>query len=416
MTTPPAAGAGPAVPAAAAGWRRAELAYCSNVHPGTGPDALAGHLRGPIRAVRERRGLGSMAAGLWLPAAAARALDPAGPATDPGRLAGLLADAGLALRTLNGFPFGDFHGDRVKEAVYRPAWDRPERLDYTLSLARVLARCLDPTAAEGTISTLPLGFAAGWSPDRHVRALEQLCRLAAGLQDLAGHGGRPIRVCLEPEPDCVIETTDQAIRLFGEELPAAARLAGVPADALRDHLGLCFDVCHQAVQFEDPAESLGRLAAAGVRVAKIQVSSALEVRDPARADLADALAPFAEPRYLHQVRCRDADGRLHGRRDLPDALADGFARSGPWRIHFHVPIQHAAAAGGIGTTRDAILRTLDHLAAVPAPRPHLEVETYTWLVLPPARRPRDQASLVAGLAGELAWLEREMTRRGLLAG
>ncbi|MBK1630158.1 hypothetical protein CKO31_05255 [Thiohalocapsa halophila] len=388
-----------------------DLGFCSNVFAGADWPAVEANLLGPIRDVRERRRLDRMTTGLWLSAAATAHL-----AADPAPLVDALATSGVDLVTLNGFPFGDFHAERVKQRVYTPAWDTPQRLDYTLDLARILVRCLPARAAFGTISTLPLGYAAQWHPDRHAAALAALCRLAAALARIADETGRAIRVCLEPEPDCVLEHTIQAIRLFTEELPAAAQRCGVARSAIESHLGLCFDVCHQAVQFEDIDASLRALASAGVTVGKVQVSSALELPEPAAAGA--LLGPFAEPRYLHQVRCRRADGRIVASPDLAQALADpDLPRDGPWRVHFHVPIQHPPqGADGLGTTAPAILQALDYLAAAPDHRPHLEVETYTWRVLPPEHRPRDTHTLTSGLCAELAWLETHLAERGLLDG
>lgn len=413
-------------------WRREELAYCSNVHPGADLASVFANLDGPIAAVRRERGLPYMGCGLWLSAAAARELAPA-----PERLAERLAASGLFLFTLNGFPYGDFHRDRIKEAVYRPAWDAPERLSYTLDLARILARCLPSDQPYGSISTLPLGFAPDWGPARQAEALDNLCRLAETLEGLRGATGRRIRVCLEPEPGCVLETTDQAIALFGRDLPAAAARNGSDGAVLRDHLGLCYDVCHQAVMFEDAADSLARLDAAGVPIGKVQISSALEAADPRTAVPDGALARFVEPRYLHQVRAPGPDGRLRGAMDLEDLLAGRepqFARDEPWdpspdrpwRIHFHVPIQtETFGDSGLRATSDAIRRVLDSLASragptgrgpsAAEPRPHLEVETYTWELLPSDLRPRGPEGLVRGLAAELEWLEDRMEERGLLA-
>lgn len=398
-----------AAPAGPPTWPRADLCYCANVHPGADLAAVEANIAGPIAAVRRRRSLDRMACGLWLAAPVARIL-----AGQPGRLKNLLAAHGLGLITLNGFPYGDFHAGRVKEAVYAPAWDTPERLAYSLDLARILAHCLPDDGAEGTISSLPLGWAPEWGPRRHGVALGHLCDLAAGLAALRAETGRHIRLCLEPEPSSVLETTEQAIELFVSDLPAAAEARGFEVSILAEYLGLCLDICHQAVMFEDPALSLVRLREAGIAIGKVQVSSALRVPDPARADLVALLAPFAEPRYLHQVRTLGQDGALTGRDDLPQALAD-LPRSGPWHIHYHVPIQEGALGPGLGTTQAAIAATLDQLASLPGVRPHLEVETYTWQVLPPHRRPAGPDDLAAGLAAELAWLEAQMRARGLLA-
>lgn len=394
-------------------WSRADLAYCSNVHAGVGADAVFSHLAGPISSVRARRRLQRMGAGLWLADPARRALE-----SDPDRLSAALASAGISLVTLNGFPFGDFHGARVKERVYEPAWDRPERLGYTLGLARILAHCLPDTEAEGTISTLPLGFAPAWNVQRQGQALANLCRLAQGLAALAQTTGRAVRVCLEPEPGCVIESTDQAIALFSDQLPEVARAVGTSPGAISDHLGICLDCCHQAVMHEDPGGSLRRLVAAGIPVGKIQVSSALEISDPSPPVLGRIGTALTEPRYLHQVRTRSAQGALRGRMDLPDALADpAFPRERPWRVHFHCPIHTLALSLGgmeIDTTRPAIGSLLDALAAIADLRPHLEVETYTWGVLPGGARPDAPQALEAGLGAELQWLEIEMAERGLL--
>lgn len=392
-------------------WKRAELAYCSNVHPGSDLPAVEANIAGAIAGVRQRRGLEQMGCGLWLPANAARTL-----VGEPGRLARLLDQHGLFVFTLNGFPYGDFHGARVKEAVYSPAWDSEARLAYTLDLARILAHCLPEDCAEGSISSLPLGFARDWDERRQDQALGHLCILAAELDRIASQSGRSVRVCLEPEPGCVLETTGQVIDLFTRALPAAAARIGVSREALNRHLGVCLDVCHQAVMFEEPADCYERLVRSGVVVGKIQISSALTVPDPSKAHAMRALAPFAEPRYLHQVRCL-RDGRLTGVMDLAEAIEgpQALPRDTPWRVHFHVPLQtESVGSAPLATTQTAIARLLALLAAAPEQHPHLEVETYTWEVLPPDRRPTSSAELEAGLARELEWLEEQMAARGML--
>jgi hypothetical protein len=233
--------------------------------------------------------------------------------------------------------------------------------------------------------------------------------------EIAHRRGRAIRLCLEMEPGCVLERSEEAVRLFTSELPAAAARVGVGESLLAAHLGICFDVCHQAVMFESMPDALARLHAAGVHVGKIQISSALEAASPVQARA--ALARYDEPRYLHQVRARpDAAGASAGTLDLADALQPGeLPDDVPWRVHFHVPIQAATLAdGALATTRDEIGNVLDYLASEPAMRPQLEVETYTWHVLPAAERPADDEALVDGLAAELAWLESELAARDLL--
>jgi sugar phosphate isomerase/epimerase len=354
-----------------------------------------------------------MGAGLWLSAEAVAKLG-----VDPGPLIDALDASGCSLFTLNGFPYGDFHEARVKERVYSPAWDREERLDYTLALARTLGACLPTHCAEGTISTLPLGFGPAWDPERHARSLQNLCRLAEALARLADHSGRPVRVCLEPEPGCVLESRADVLRLFDLDLPAAARRHGVSRGAIETHLGICLDLCHSAVCFEDPVESIDRLSDHGVPIGKIQISSAIQIDDLEPAVLARVAADFAEPRYLHQVRVRTNDSGVIGRMDLEQALEDpDLPRTGPWRVHFHVPIHETALAQpGVSTTQGVILEVLRRLTKPLPLQPHLEVETYTWEVLPAGLRPHGPDGLAASLTAELAWLETRMTGLGLIEG
>jgi hypothetical protein len=333
------------------------------------------------------------------------------------RFRAALDDAGVRLFTLNGFPYGDFHAAAVKARVYRPDWADPARADYTLRLAEILAACLPDETAEGTVSTLPLGYKPDWTVAKHDAALGHLCELAAALAALKECSGRAVRICLEMEPGCVLETTSQVMTLFVDELPAAAARRGVAAEHLAAHLGVCFDVCHQAVMFEDIGQSLTALCDAGVAVGKIQVSSALAAAAPGDSAVREVLTGFAEPKYLHQVRCRDAAGTLHGVMDLPKALHDqSFPAAWPWRIHFHVPVQSRALCTGLlDTTQASIGAALDFLRDHPARvHPHLEVETYTWRVLPEGLRPRDDGQLVTGLTLELQWLQNELSMRGLL--
>ncbi|MGR8932411.1 MAG: metabolite traffic protein EboE [Gammaproteobacteria bacterium] len=394
-------------------WHRDELTYCSNVHPAnTYPDLEAVVTRF-IGEVRKKRNAGSMGSGLWINQSVADDL-----VQQPEKLqqfVHLLARSHIDLFTLNGFPYGNFHGQSVKERVYTPDWSDPQRSRYTRLLAEILAACLPDRVSEGTISTLPLGFRHTWSEAKHQASLEAFCQVARFLGDLKQRQGRSIRVCLEMEPDCVLETTDELIRFFRRDLPEKALALRIPEQLLRDHLGVCFDVCHQAVMFEDCAESLSRIAKEGISVGKIQVSSALVIVDPEQTNIDETLAEFTEPRYLHQVRTL-AGQRLVSSLDLPFALDDkSFPTAYPWRIHFHVPIHATLLAQDVlSTTQQAILDVLDFLKANPNHKPHLEVETYTWQVLPAFLRPKTDASLIAGLTDELNWLEMEMLKRSLI--
>ena len=399
--------------AATAGWHAEELVYCANVHPSDDLRGVTRALYDFIAPVARRRCVGWAGAGLWLNGTVADQL------SDKETLAqfrAALHDAGVRLFTLNGFPYGDFHTDSVKAQVYRPDWAEPVRKTYTLQLAEILAACLPPETAEGTISTLPLGYRPTWSPAKQDAALRQLCETAEQLAELKVRTGRSIRVCLEMEPGCILESTTEAVELFEGLLPAAAARDGISIDCIRAHLGICFDVCHQAVMFEDVYRSLATLHDAGIVVGKIQISSALEVAHPIDPEVSRLIEQFAEPKYLHQVRCRDHEHRLHGVMDLPEALQGKLPTHHPWRIHFHVPVQtQRLFTGELGTTQRAIEKVFDFLREHSEQmHPHLEVETYTWGVLPESLRPDSDDGLIDGLKAELQWLQDQLAARGLL--
>jgi len=363
-------------------------AYCTNVHPCRALADIPQMLDRHVLAVRERCGFG-ISVGLWLPEAAAAA--PGAAAT----VADALAARGLTCHTLNAFPFGDFHGARVKEQVYRPDWGDPRRLGYTLDCARLLSPLLPP-GGEGSISTLPLGFKGfDHGDDFTTIASDALLACARQLARLEADTGRCIRLALEPEPCCLLESTAETVAFF-EQLFARAAGLGIEPVARR-HLGVCYDVCHQAVEFEDAAEAVAALTAAGIRINKVQVSCAIEVPDPADPAQREALAAYIEPRYLHQTFACDARGMIHRAVDLtPELIADReWHARGPWRVHYHVPVD-AERLGPLRTTRGELARALAAIAALDY-APHLEVETYTWPVLPNA----DATDLATGIAREL---------------
>ncbi|MGW3017018.1 metabolite traffic protein EboE [Streptomyces longwoodensis] len=373
------------------------LAYCTNVHPAETLDGVLAQLREHCEPVRRRLGRDRLGIGLWLARDAARALD-----TDPAALRTLRTELdrrGLEVVTLNGFPYEGFGADEVKYRVYRPDWADAERLEYTTALARILAGLLPDDVTEGSVSTLPLGWRTAWTDDRAAAGHRALVTLAQRLDALAELTGRSVRVGLEPEPGCVVETTGDAL--------APLTAVGHP------RIGVCVDTCHLATSFEDPAGALDALAGARVPVVKSQLSAALHADRPDRPEVRTALAAFAEPRFLHQTRTVDA-GRLRGTDDLGEALdGDALPTAAPWRAHFHVPL-HAAPAAPLTATHDVLRDALARLVGGPHPRTrHLEVETYTWQALPPAQRPRNRAQLTDGIAAELAVARDLLTDLGL---
>ncbi|NVE00187.1 metabolite traffic protein EboE [Massilia sp. BJB1822] len=391
------------------------LCYCSNIHAGESWQEVSASLEEYIPAVRAKLEEGALLApgqafgiGLRLSAQAVAVLE-----MEPALSAfqSQLDRLHAYVSTINAFPYGQFHGARVKEKVYMPDWRSAERLDYTASAARILARLLAPGEA-GSISTVPGGLREALDADGIGLIARQLQQAVVMLRDLEASSGRCVVLALEPEPACLLENTDDVLDFFQRYLlnaQACTRLAGlagvspVQAEALtRRHLGICYDVCHAAVGFEEPAGALARLAVAGIAVPKLQLSSALRI--PAmRADLLPALAALEQGVYLHQVVVQGQGRQHYG--DLPEALA-AFARGqarGEWRIHCHVPV--FLAAGGAFASTQAQLRAA--LAALPdmAHVPLLEVETYTWDVLPPAFRPVSKA---AAIARELAFIIEEL--------
>jgi hypothetical protein len=365
------------------------VAYCTNVHPAEDLPGVIEQLRRFAAPIRAALGEPTLGVGLWLAAPLAAALR-ASP-DNLARLRDALTELELEVVTFNGFPYQAFQAEVVKLDVYRPDWTTPARAQYTLDLAHVLAQLLPADVTEGSISTLPLGWRAGWTDEHTDAARSRLTEVAAGLDELALQTGREIRLALEPEPGCIVETTEQAV----------AALDGVDPE----RVGICLDACHLAVQFEEAPDVLQTLTGGGVSIVKAQASAALAVAGTDR----DLLSQFDEPRFMHQVRTC-VEGRVRGTDDLAPALAGQLPADGDWRVHFHVPVHLTDGH----TTQPQLHSLLGALFGGERPlTPHLELETYTWEVLPKMLRPHDRDSLVQGLTRELAWLQSELVDLGL---
>lgn len=368
----------------------ARLAYCTNVAPMTDLDGLVASLRGLWTDVRQRLHPDAsdeqpLGLGIWFPDELAANLANDRAAQD--RLRDTLAELRLELVTVNAFPMREFHAPVVKEGVYLPHWMQDERDTYTRNVAAAVAGIL-PRGSDLTLSTLPIRYPKQ-DADALAIAAQRLTALSGHLAELEDRTGTVVRVALEPEPCCALETTDEAIAFFGDHLATRA-----PAHLIRRYLGVCLDLCHTCVAHEDPIDALARYGKAEVSVHKIQVSAALEVPEPDDSDQRALVAQFVEPRWLHQVGRGPGDVVL----DLPQALADEAATGpGPWRVHFHVPL-HAENVGGLPTTRSTVQRTLEHVGKMPQP-PVLELETYTWSVVPGA-----SDDLAQNVANEIAWV------------
>jgi sugar phosphate isomerase/epimerase len=349
---------------------------------------------------------------LRLSAAAAQTLVDA-PA-ERARLTGFLADHDLYVFTVNAFVYGGFKGETVKERVYEPDWQTEERVRYTANVADILAE-IAPAGVNPSIQTPPMGFKPkATGPDVVAQYARNVMRIVARLVELERSTGRTITLAIEPEPHCFVETTDEAIAFFADHLYAGpavrelARLAGLPMSeanaALRRHLGLVYDVGHQAVEYEDPEVALRMLVDAGVPVFKLQLAAALRVPEVREEDV-DRLRRFAGTIYLTQTVER-RNGDLTRYLNMEDAFAAWERDPGPreWRIHFHVPI-FLERLGALQTTRAATAAALGMHRAGALSR-HVEIETYTWDVLPGEFKTGD---VVEYVAREIEWAKAELS-------
>jgi hypothetical protein len=356
------------------------ITYCTNIHPGESWQEAFENLRLHIPAVKSAVSPHDpFPVGLRLSSRASLEIGDGQSAL----FAAWLAEQGLFVPTINGFPYGAFHSSPVKERVYLPDWRTPERVEYTKRLAGLLDAWL-PEAVTGSISTVPVGFrpCIGEGDLETVRA--NLLAVLEHLDQLRQRSGRLIVLALEPEAGCYLESCRDVVDFF--------RLMAFPHE-LAQGIGLCYDCCHQAVQFEDPASSLALLAGSGIAIPKVQVSSALRLKDPDR----ESLAAMGEPCYLHQVVIRSVQGELARYDDLPQALRDHSGLAGDeWRIHFHVPV-FEERMDAFHTTRFFIPELLPLLEG----NTLLEVETYSWNALPSELRTE---SVTRSIIREIQWL------------
>ncbi len=307
--------------------------------------------------------------------------------------------------TINGFPYGQFHGRRVKEQVYVPDWTTGERLEYTVRLFDLLVR-LVPPGVEGSVSTVPCSFKEFITTEAQRRQMRaQLWRCVERIAELSERSGKLLHLGLEPEPLCSLETSEETVRFF-EEMRADR-----PGDPRLDrHLGVNYDTCHLAVEFEEPGDVVARFREHGIKISKLHFSSALKVRPTP--EVRGALAAFADDIYFHQVVARATDGSLTRYRDLDVALAAAAGPNPPtaeeWRIHFHIPL-HSRPTALFDNTSDHLLGVMDLLRADPSLCSHLEMETYTWEVMPPDLKNR---SVVDQLVAEYRWCLAQLAARG----
>jgi sugar phosphate isomerase/epimerase len=386
------------------------IGYCTNVHAGASLEQARANLLQFAAKVRTELAVqGSLPVGLWLAEQAANELIEKQAVVE---FRDWLHSNHFLPYTLNGFPQGDFHQSVVKHAVYEPTWSCNSRARYSMCLAQVLDVLL-PAGSNGSISTLPIGWPhCPWHAEEFHLAADNLLEVARFLDHLAQNSGREIVLAIEPEPGCILNTAEELTEFFQHYL-----FSGPDAKLARRYLTVCHDVCHSGVMFEPQLHALETYRKNGIRIGKVQISSAVHVPwdkvsgEPDRqAAMLAQLRGFNEPKYLHQTTRSRADGAFDAlAEDLPRALekwivGEQYPRS-TWRVHFHVPI-YVDQFGELETTQADIKVVCDHLkqhavddcGGAPWFTGHYEVETYAWPVLP---HELQQSDLAQGIAREL---------------
>lgn len=391
-----------------------DLTYCTNIHPGNGWNEVFANLAAYGPALKSRLSPDApFGIGLRL---SNRESEEVLREDHLSSLAAFLEENGLYVRLMNGYPYGAFHGAPVKAGVFAPDWRDEERAAYTVRLLKILTRLM-PEDGEGGISTLPLSYKPWIQAEDHAARqamVRNLATVAGAMLRAREEHGRRVRLEIEPEPDGLIENSAEVVAFFHEwlfpygsrELSAALGISRLKAEeALREHVCICLDSCHFAVEYEEPDAVLRAFADAGIRVGRLQVSSALRVTLPGEGVLAQ-LEPFADSTYLHQVIERKQDGSLHRYRDLDVALQSAqSAAEREWRIHFHVPL-FTPECGSLGSTQEYNARLLERVQSNPFTE-HLEIETYTWDLLPSALK----LNLTDSIEREYRWVQETMCKK-----
>lgn len=397
--------------------RTYHLTYCSNIHPGEDWSSVFHNLQTYIPQLKQTLAPDApFGIGLRLANVASEEL-LAGDALS--QLQDWLAAQDCYVFTLNGFPYGGFHRQVVKDQVYAPDWSTCDRTSYTQRLIKILAALL-PDGMDGGISTVPLSYKPWQSDAAEQTAVFQqsslhLAEIAAELAQIEQQTGKLLHLDLEPEPDALLENADEVIAFFNDWLLPIGQthlqqqhgINPTTADTwLRRYIRVCYDTCHFAVEYEDPAAALAKLQQAGIAIGKFQLSSAIRIPIPAeipqRNVLHQRLEAFAESTYLHQVierRTSSEKSHLHHYPDLSAALPTlATTTATEWRTHFHVPI-FINRYPPFESTQDHIAAILQQLPAIPDCT-HLEIETYTWDVLPPDMK----LDILASIQREYEWV------------
>jgi hypothetical protein len=395
------------------------LTYCTNIHPGETWEEVFHTLKMFLLPLKSRLSQDKpMGVGLRLSDQASRTL------MEDNHLALFkewLDAHQLYVFTMNGFPYGGFHRQVVKDSVYAPDWRTDERLAYTIRLCHILAYLL-PDGMEGGISTVPISYKPWFKTDNaRKETLEKgalhLTKVVEELTAIGIRQGKLIHIDIEPEPDCLLENTAEMVNFYvhtllplgsGYLMQKMGILSAKAEDLIRRHIQVCYDVCHFAVEYEKPAFVFEQFAAAGIKIGKIQISAALKAMLPyeagQRKKVAQKFAALAESTYLHQVVARKTDGSLVQFPDLPQALSHiNDHDTVEWRTHFHVPV-FVSDYQDLQSTQEDITEVLRLNKQQPVTS-HLEVETYTWEVLPKEIK----VDLLSSIGREMEWVIKQLS-------
>jgi hypothetical protein len=390
-----------------------EWTYCTNVHPLHTLESWKKAIVFFGRELKQQLGResSSIPMGMWFNNAVARDILRG---ADSWKLdkehiqkhLGFLMEEGISTFTLNSFPFGNFQQNVVKTEVYKPDWTDPSRLEYTVNCARILSYVMGERIL-GTLSTVPLGWKQNWSQEKTQEAAKNLLHCVVQLQKMREERGKILQLCIEAEPGCAIENTQETVDFWEKVLRPLAKEHGISEEVLKAHCGVCYDTCHQAVQFEDGVEALKILQNMDIPVGKMQLSNALEFLPDANMETLGIRQQFVEERFLHQTRIWDEDSRnVMGYNDLPEALLDCVQHSDrwnmPWRVHYHLPLfaHEMLAERGLSTTVEEMKKALGY-ALEQKLCTHFEVETYTWNILPEPWKPSNDVELAKNIAKEM---------------
>lgn len=382
-------------------WHACDIAYCSNVHAYETVEQFLNMLKVHAQPIKENRHLEKMALGLWFNQALIEDIGK-----NPSSMTALVdycQAKQLRISTINAFPQRKFHGDSVKQQVYLPDWSEIERLAYTLSIVDIIRAYPSLFESNVSISTVPLGYKSTWNKEKHQAAVGQLHACAQSFGDFKQETGINLTLCIEMEPDCALEYTEELIDFFVNDL----RIADNKVAA--EHLGVCYDVCHQAVMHEDIHASVTNIIEANIQIAKIQISNAIEFDHKHIEQVAKELQPFYHSPFLHQIKSQ-VNAQITSCSDLPKNQWQTLPDTTLSRMHLHVPIYQESFTTHLHTTQQQIIALIDTLAQYRI-TPDLEVETYTWGIL---SNDNTTEQLNSNIADECRWLCEQLKKKNLL--